>query len=82
MLVSPLEMHNHLRTVIVAPVTTAARAAAFRIPVTFKSKTGLTVLDQIGTIDKARLVRGEGAVHAATRKRTLTTLQIMFTPEG
>ena len=43
-LVSPPEMHNHLRTVIVAPMTTAARAAAFRIPVTFKSKTGLILL--------------------------------------
>ena len=44
-LVSPPEMHNHFRTVIVAPMTTAARAAAFRIPVTFKGKTGLILLD-------------------------------------
>ena len=75
-------MHNHLRTVIVAPVTTAARAAAFRIPVTFKSKTGLTLLDQIGTIEKTRLVRRECAVHVAPLRRTLTTLQTMFVPEG
>ena len=81
-LVSPAEMHNHLRTVIVAPMTTGARAAAFRIPVTFKGKTGLILLDQIRTIDKVRLVRREGAVHAATLKRTLTTLQTMFAPEG
>ena len=82
MLVSPAEMHNHLRTVIVAPMTTGARAAAFRIPVTFKGKTGLILLDQIRTIDKVRLVRREGAVHAATLKRTLTTLQTMFAHEG
>ena len=81
-LVSPPEMHNHLRTVIVAPMTTAARAAAFRIPVTFKGKTGLILLDQIRTIDKVRLVRREGAVHGATLKRTLTTLQTMFAPES
>ena len=81
-LISPPEMHNHLRTVIVAPMTTGARAAAFRIPVTFKGKTGLILLDQIRTIDKVRLVRREGAVHAATLKRTLTTLQTMFAPEG
>ncbi len=81
-LISPPEMHNHLRTVIVAPMTTGARAAAFRIPVTFKGKAGLILLDQIRAIDKTRLVRREGAVHAATLKRTLTTLQTMFAPEG
>ena len=81
-LVSPPEMHKHLRTVIVAPMTTGARSAAFRVPITFKGKTGLILLDQIRTIDKARLVRREGAVHAATLKRTLTTLQTMFAPES
>ncbi len=81
-LVSPPEMHKHLRTLIVAPMTTGARSAAFRVPITFKGKTGLILLDQIRTIDKARLVRREGAVHAATLKRTLTTLQTMFAPEN
>ena len=81
-LVSPPEMHKHLRTVIVAPVTTGARPAAFRVPITFKGKTGLILLDQIGMIDKARLVCQEGAVPAATLKRTLTILQTMFAPEN
>jgi len=54
--------------------------AAFRIPLTFKSKTGLIVLDQIRTIDKTRLVRREGAVQTATLKRTLLALQTMFSP--
>lgn len=81
-LVSPPEMHNHLRTVIVTPMTTGARPAAFRVPITFKGKTGLILLIQIRTIDKARLVRREGAVHAATLKRTLTALQSMFAPDA
>ena len=81
-LVSPPEMHKHLRTVIVAPMTTGARPAAFRVPITFKGKTGLIFLDQIRTIDKVRLVRREGAVRAATLKRTLTILQTMFAPEN
>jgi mRNA interferase MazF len=78
--VSPPEMHHYLRTVIVAPMTTGARPAAFRIPITFKTKTGLVLLDQIRTIDKSRLVRKEGVVHATTLKRTLATLQTMFAP--
>lgn len=80
MLISPPEMHNHLRTVIVAPMTTGARSAAFRVPVTFKGKSGLILLDQIRTLDKIRLVRREGAVHSATLKRALSVLQAMFTP--
>jgi mRNA interferase MazF len=77
-LISPPEMHNHLRTVIVAPMTTGSRPAAFRVPITFKGKTGLILLDQIRTLDKVRLVRREGAVHSATLKRTLAVLQTMF----
>jgi mRNA interferase MazF len=79
-LISPPEMHNHLRTVIVAPMTTGSRSAAFRIPVTFKGKTGLILLDQIRTIDKARLIRREGAIQNTTLKKTLSTLQDMFAP--
>ena len=79
-LISPPEMHNHLRTVIVAPMMTGSRPAAFRVPITFKGKTGLILLDQIRTLDKVRLVRREGAVHNATLRRTLAVLQTMFAP--
>ena len=79
-LISPPEMHNHLRTVIVAPMTTGSRPAAFRVHIAFKSKTGLILPDQIRTFDKTRLVRHEGAVHSATLKRTLVVLQTMFAP--
>lgn len=78
--ISPPEMNNHLRTVIVAPMTTGSRPAAFRVPVTFKGKTELILLDQIRTLDKVRLVRREGAVHRATLKKVLTVLQAMFVP--
>ena len=79
-LISPPEMLNHLRTVIVAPMTTGSRSAAFRIPITFKGKSGLILLDQIRSLDKTCLVKREGAVHGATLKRTLITLQQMFAP--
>ena len=50
--VSPDEMNAHLRTVIVAPMTTGSRPASFRIPLTFQGKHGLIVLDQIRTLDR------------------------------
>ncbi len=40
-------MNDHLRTVIVAPMTTGSHPARFRIPVTFQGKPGLIALDQI-----------------------------------
>ena len=79
-LVSPPEMHDFLRTVIVAPMTTGSRPAGFRIPVTFQGKSGLILLDQIRTLDKSRLVKRVGAVHPVTLEKTLRTLQAVFEP--
>lgn len=76
--VSPPEMHDYLRTVIVAPMTTGSRPAPFRINVTFQRKTGLILLDQLRTLDKARLVRRLGAVEARTLRTTLARLQDIF----
>lgn len=78
--VSPPEMHDHLRTAIVAPMTTGSRAAPFRIPVTFRRKRGLILLDQTRALDKARLVRRLGAIGDDTLTLTLATLQEIFAP--
>ena len=55
--ISPNEMDAYLRTVVVAPMTTGSRPGQFRIPLTFQSKPSLIVLDQIRTLDSARLVK-------------------------
>ena len=52
--ISPNEMNEHLRTVIVAPMTTGSRPAGFRVPLSFQGKHGLIVLDRIRTLDRAR----------------------------
>jgi mRNA interferase MazF len=77
-IISPPEMHDHLRTVTVAPMTTGSRPAPFRIEVTFQRKTGLILLDQIRSIDKVRLVRRLGEVRKETLRATLATLQETF----
>ena len=76
--VSPAEMHDHLRTVIVAPMTTKSRAAPFRIGVTLGGQRGLILLDQMRAVDKARLAKRLGAVSAKTLASTLSTLQEVF----
>lgn len=76
--VSPPEMHDHLRTVLVAPMTTKRRPAPFRIPVTHAGQKGLILLDQVRAVDKVRLVKKMGAVSAKTLASTLATLQEVF----
>lgn len=77
-IVSPGELHDHLRTVIVAPMTTAGRAAPFRVPLTFLRKKGLILLDQIRTVDKTRLVKRAGSVSDTALSNALSTLQEIF----
>lgn len=76
--VSPPEMHDHLRTVLVAPMTTAGRQAPFRIAVTHGGQKGLILLDQLRAVDKTRLAKRLGAVSAKTLSATLATLQEVF----
>lgn len=77
-LISPPEMHNYLRTAIIAPMTTGSRPAPFRIAVRHGGKQGLILLDQLRAIDKARLVKRAGAIAPATLKATLATLAEVF----
>ncbi|MGA2569698.1 MAG: type II toxin-antitoxin system PemK/MazF family toxin [Terracidiphilus sp.] len=76
--ISPPEMHDHLRTAIVAPMTTKAFPASFRVPITHAGRSGLILLDQIRTVDKVRLVRRLGSVSPATLTATLATLAEIF----
>lgn len=78
--VSPAEMHDYLRTVIVAPMTTGSQPAAFRVELTFQGKSGLILLDQVRALDKVRLVKRLGVVPAATLETVLSTLQAIFEP--
>ena len=76
--VSPPEMHDHLRTVTVAPMTTGSRPAPFRVAVRFEGRAGLILLDQLRTLDKKRLMRRLGAVERVTLRTTLARLRDVF----
>lgn len=77
--VSPAEMHDYLRTLIVAPMSTKSRSAPFRIGVAHGGKKGLILLDQMRAVDKVRLVKKLGALSPRTLTATLSTLQEVFT---
>jgi len=76
--VSPDEMNQHVRTCIVAPMTTASRSYPFRVRCTFQGKSGHVVLDQIRTVDRRRLVRELGKLSAQALERSLRVLGEMF----
>src|SRR5271157_5948352 len=60
--VSPNELNDHLRTYIVAPMTTGGHSYPFRIASRFKGRSGHVVLDQIRTVDRDRFVRPLGRI--------------------
>ena len=76
--ISPVEMHDYLRTAIVAPMTTGSRPAPFRIALRHGGKRGLILLDQIRAIDKTRLVKRAGAIAPSTLSATLAALAEIF----
>ena len=78
--ISPDELHEHLNTVIVAPMTSKGFAAPFRVPLTHAGTRGLIVLDQIRTVDKRRLLKRLGVLSGKTLDTTLEKLQQVFAP--
>ena len=47
LIVSPDELAGHLRTTIIAPMTTGGRAYPWRVPCRFAGRAGFVALDQI-----------------------------------
>ncbi|HLV94913.1 MAG TPA: type II toxin-antitoxin system PemK/MazF family toxin [Candidatus Acidoferrales bacterium] len=78
LVISPDEMNRHLRTVLIAPLTTVERPYPTRISLTFQGKHGHVVLDQVRTVDRQRLLRRIGKVSAATAQAVSTVLVEMF----
>lgn len=77
-IVSPDELNRHLRTVIVAPMTTGGQAYPWRVSCRFRNRSGFVALDQLRTVDSECLVKRLGRLSAATTTQVLDTLQEMF----
>jgi mRNA interferase MazF len=78
LVISPNEMNRHIRTIIVAPMTTAGKDYPTRVSCTFKKKMGQIVLDQIRTIDKIRLIKELGVIDPDTQSEVISILQRLF----
>ena len=80
LVVSPDEANAHLRTLVVAPMTTGGKPYPTRVPCHFEGRDGRVVLDQIRTVDKARVTGVLGRVDDATQAAVLATLGELFAP--
>lgn len=78
--VSPDELNAHLRTVIIAPLTSVTRPYPFRVTCRFAGRQGQVATDQVRTVDRERLVRRLGRLSSEARLRLFAVLQEMFAP--
>ena len=78
LVISPDEMNEHIRTVIVAPMTTRQRGWPSRVKIRHDNKAGEVALDQLRTLDQARLARPMGRLHGRYHSQVLVVLVEMF----
>ncbi len=78
LIVAPDELNRHLRTTVVAPMTTGGRSYPWRIPCRFHNRDGFVALDQLRTVDTERLVKRLGRLAPTAVGAVLLALQEMF----
>jgi len=78
LVISPNEINNNLRTIIVAPMTTKSKPYPTRIKVRHNNQTGWIVIDQIRTIDKSRVIRVLGKITAKEIKSCKAIIKETF----
>ena len=78
LIVSPDELNRHLRTAIIAPMTTGGQTYPWRVPCRFQRRSGFVALDQVRTVDTDRLIKRLGRLTPEALTAVLRGLQEMF----
>jgi len=76
--VSPDELNQNLATAIIAPLATTKVEYPTRVPLEFLNGSRHVILDQIRTVDQARLVKKIGEIDEAFRRGIIERLQELF----
>ena len=80
LIVSPDQLADYVRTVLIAPMTTTSKPYPFRVPRVFQSRAGSIALDQMRAVDNARLVRLIGMLDEPTQQAVFERLAEFFAP--
>jgi mRNA interferase MazF len=78
LVISPNEMNKHLKTIIVAPMTTSSKPYPTRVEVLHNGMQGWIVLDQIRTIDRTRIVKILGTLSEKEVKKVKRIIKEML----
>ncbi|MBC5822979.1 MAG: type II toxin-antitoxin system PemK/MazF family toxin [Candidatus Eremiobacteraeota bacterium] len=81
-IVSPDEMNDRVKTVVVVPLSRHAADAPWRANVMFGNRAGRALCDQIRSVSSGRLIRPLGNVDDSTLRSILATLQQTFAVRG
>jgi len=76
--ISPDEMNKHLRTVVIAPMTTSSKNYPTRVEVKHENKIGWVILDQVRTIDKLRIIKNLGKLSKPEVKEVKSIIKETF----
>jgi mRNA interferase MazF len=76
--ISPDEMNQHIKTLIVAPITSSLKNYPTHIPLEFEGREGRIILSQIRTIDRSRVIKKLGIIAPETSSLALEALREMF----
>jgi mRNA interferase MazF len=78
LIISPNEINDNINTIVIAPMTTVSRAYPTRVAVTHNRKKGWVVIDQIRTIDKARIIKNLGTISKLEVEKVKTVIKETF----
>ena len=78
LVISPDEMNRNIRTVIIAPMTSVQKEYPTRVSCIFRKKQGQIILDQVRTVDKARLIQKMGTIDQKAQLDVISVLQRLF----
>src|SRR5207247_2125016 len=75
LVVSPDELNQHLRTLIIAPMTTRGQAYPWRVACRFRNRSGFVAVDQLRTVDTERIAKRLGRIGSIPLSSVLNVLQ-------
>ena len=78
LIVSPDEMNDYLKTVMIAPMTTKSHPYPTRVSLRFKGKDAYICLDQIRTVDQRRLQKKLGTIPSTAVVKVKTVIREML----
>ncbi|PWL31633.1 type II toxin-antitoxin system PemK/MazF family toxin [uncultured Roseivirga sp.] len=78
LVISPNEINHNLRTVTIAPLTSTSKSYPTRVLIHHNQRESWVVIDQIRTIDKARIVKQLGDISSAEIAKVKSVIKETF----